>query len=318
MRYIDLHCDTLTESLKSGESFTCGALQSSAEKLEKSGCAVQCFAIFTQGAQAAAFFDKSLNYYRNMLDLNVNNLVSADTADGLSACINGGKTGAILTVENLGFLQGDTDKLYALKKAGVKMASLVWNYENEFACPNIVFKDGIPQFEKRERRGLKPKGREAVEILDGLKIIIDISHLSDGGAEEILKNRKIPAVASHSNAAEVWNVSRNLTDKQIKLLAGCGGIAGINFCKDFLGSGAAARDTFEEAFLHINHMINVGGEDVVALGSDFDGIPAPAGLEDCTKVQKLLTYLSERGISSRICEKIAHKNALRVFTEFLP
>ena len=65
-------------------------------------------------------------------------------------------------------------------------------------------------------------------------------------------------------------------------------------------------------------MINVGGEDVVALGSDFDGIHAPAGLEDCTKVQKFLTYLSERGISSRICEKIAYKNALKVFTEFLP
>lgn len=313
MRYIDLHCDTLTESLKSGESFTDGNLQSSAEKLKKSGCAAQCFAIFTQGASAAAFFDKSLNYYRNMLDLSVNNLVSVNTADELTSCINGEKTGAILTVENLGYVQGDTDKLYAFKTAGVKMASLVWNFENEFAYPNVVFKNGIPQFEKREARGLKPKGREAVEILDELKILVDISHLSDGGAEEILNNRKIPAVASHSNAAEVWNVSRNLTDKQIKLLADCGGVTGVNFCKDFLGNGTTALDTLEEVFLHIKHIIKVGGEDVIALGSDFDGIPAPNGLEDCTKVQGLLTYLSEHGISARVCEKIAYKNALRVF-----
>lgn len=314
MRYIDLHCDTLTESIKRGESFTCGVLQSSAEKLKKSGCAAQCFAIFTQGASAAAFFDQTLNYYRNMLDLTENNLVSVTDLNGLNGCLQGGKTGAVLTVENLGFLQGNTDRLFSLKKAGVKMASLVWNYENGFAYPNVVFENGIPQFEKRETRGLKPKGREAVEILDGLKIIIDISHLSDGGAEEILKNRKIPAVASHSNAAAVFNVSRNLTDNQIKLLADCGGVTGVNFCKDFLGNGKTAESTFEEVFQHINHIIKVGGEDVIALGSDFDGIPATNGLEDCTKMQNLFEYLQKRGITDRVLEKLAYKNAARVLS----
>lgn len=316
MRYVDLHCDTLIESLKSGKSFSDGDLQASAEKLKKSGCAAQCFAIFTQGAQAAAFFDETLNYYRSMLDLSANNLVSVADFNVLNDCLKGKKTGALLTVENLGFLQGQTDKLPALKNAGVKMASLVWNFENEFAYPNVIFENGSPRYEKREARGLKPNGREAVEILDGLKIIIDISHLSDGGAEEILTGRKIPAVASHSNAAAVCNVSRNLTDGQIKLLADCGGVAGVNFCKTFLGAGKTAESTFEEVFQHINHILNVGGEDVIALGSDFDGISAPVGLEDCTKVQRIFGYLSERGISVKILEKLAYKNALRVMSQF--
>lgn len=316
MRYIDLHCDTLTESLKSGKSFTVGDLQASAEKLKNSGCAAQCFAIFTQGPSAAAFFHESLNYYRNMLDLSANNLVSVTNSEGLLRCVNGEKTGAVLTVENLGFLQGNTDELITLKKAGVKMASLVWNYENEFAYPNLIFENGLPSFEKREARGLKPKGREAVEILDGLKIIVDISHLSDGGAEEILTNRKIPAVASHSNAAGVWGVCRNLTDKQIKMIADCGGVIGVNFCKDFLGNGKTAESTLEEVYLHINHIKNIGGEGVLALGSDFDGIPAPIGLENCTKMQILFGYLLKRGLSSEILEKIAYKNALRVISEF--
>lgn len=312
MRYIDLHCDTLTESLKSGQSFTDGSLQASAEKLKKSGCAAQCFAIFTQGENAAAFFEESLNYYRSMLDLSANSLTEAKTSADFDCCLNGAKTGAILTVESLGFLHGKTDKLSALKACGVKMASLVWNLKNELAYPNLIFKNGLPDFKKRETRGLTPKGREAVEILDSLGIIIDISHLSDGGAEEILKNRTAPVVASHSNAAEVFNVSRNLTDKQIRLLADCGGVVGVNFCKDFLGIGTTAADTFEEVSLHIKHIIKVGGEDVIALGSDFDGIPAPAGLEDCTKIQSLFEFLIKNGISSAVLEKIAYKNAARV------
>ena len=247
-----------------------------------------------------------------MLDLSANSLAEAKTSADFDCCLNGAKTGAILTIESLGFLHGKTDKLPELKACGVKMASLVWNYENELAYPNLIFKNGLPDFKKREVRGLTPKGREAVEILDSLGIIIDISHLSDGGAEEILKNRKAPAVASHSNAAEVFDVSRNLTDKQIRLLAGCGGVVGVNFCKDFLGTGTTARDTLEEVSMHIKHIIKVGGEDVIALGSDFDGIPAPAGLEDCTKIQPLFEFLLKNGISSAVLEKISYKNAARV------
>ena len=75
--------------------------------------------------------------------------------------------------------------------------------------------------------------------MDSLKIIVDISHLSDGGADEILEGRKIPLVASHSNARAVCGNPRNLTDEQIKKIADCGGVIGINFYKKFLGEGGA-------------------------------------------------------------------------------
>ena len=109
-----------------------------------------------------------------------------------------------------------------------------------------------------------------MEKLDELKIIVDISHLSDGGAEDILKGRKIPAVASHSNAASVFNVCRNLTDGQIKMLSECGGVAAVNYCYDFIGF----ENVFDGLLKHVLHIIKVGGENCVALGSDFDGIPA--------------------------------------------
>lgn len=308
MKYADLHCDTLTECLDKGLSLDGCNLQINLEKLKNSGCAVQCFAIFTQGGDAALRFEKYISFYRECLKKHGIKPV-LDFSD-FESCLNGGSAGSILTVENLGFLT-DITRLKALHAEGVRMASLVWNYENQFAYPNLIFTDGVPDFSKREGRGLKEAGRRTVEALDGLKIIVDVSHLSDGGADEILNGRKIPTVASHSNAAAVNGVARNLTDGQIKKIADCGGVVGVNFCKDFLGVG----DTFGLVYGHIKHIIKTGGEDAVAFGSDFDGIPAPPGLEDCTKMPALIEFLKSRGLKERVLEKLCFKNFARVFKE---
>lgn len=313
MKYADLHCDTLTECFDKGFSLADGNLQTNLKKLNKSGCAVQCFAIFTQSEHlahefSALRFKQYLGFYtRNLEDLGVKAVLSYSDFEN---CVLSGETGAILTVENLGFIK-ELSELSALADAGVKMASLVWNYENDFAYPNLIFENELPRFEKRNNLGLKPKGREAVELLDSLKIIVDISHLSDGGADEILNGRKTPIVASHSNCRTVHNVSRNLTDGQIKKIAGCGGVIGVNFCKDFLGEG----ETFACVLNHVNHIIDIGGEDTIAFGSDFDGIPAPPDLEDCTKMPALLNYLNLHGIKGQTLEKLCYKNFARVFKE---
>lgn len=309
MRYVDLHCDTLTAARGMGVAVDDRRLQAGVAQLDKSECAAQCFAIFTEGDTAATDFFAGLAFYEKC----VNEQKFTPVLDGadLERCLKGGGTGAILTVENLGFLD-DISRLEELYSAGVRMASLVWNNENKFAYPNLIFgADGAPIFSARESRGLKPAGRAAVEMLDKLKIIVDVSHLSDGGAAEILGGRKIPAVASHSGAAEVCSVSRNLTDALIKKIADCGGVIGINYCKDFLGAG----DTFARIFDHLKHLIRVGGDGVVALGSDFDGIPAPPGLETCERVPALFEYLHGRGIGAATLEKLCRKNFARVFKE---
>ncbi|MDE7301529.1 MAG: dipeptidase, partial [Clostridia bacterium] len=127
----------------------------------------------------------------------------------------------------------------------------------------------------------------------------------------ILELSSAPIVASHSNAAAVCNVARNLTDGQIKKIVDKGGVVGLNFCRDFVGGESA----FENLYLHLKHIMNVGGEDCAALGSDFDGIPAYEELSDCTKVQSLLQYFMSRGITPRQIEKLALKNFMRVFEE---
>lgn len=310
MKYVDLHCDTLTACFDAKESLASFNGQISLNKLKESGCAAQCLAIFTDGVRAAENFENYIAFYKSEL-AKLNDIAAPiDSFTDLKRCEKDGKTGIILTVENLGFIGEDLQKISVLKQEGVKMASLVWNNKNQFASPNLKFKDGVPQFEAREEEGLTPLGGQAVELLDFEKIIVDISHLSDGGAREILQCRKTPVVASHSNAQGVLNVCRNLSDELVKKIAGCGGVIGVNFCKDFLGSPA-----FGYVLKHVNRLIKVGGEDVIALGSDFDGIPVNPEIESCARVPALLDYLQEGGLPYKTVEKLAYKNFFRVFKE---
>lgn len=307
--YIDLHCDTLTVCSDRGERLGDCRLQINAEKLKRSRCAAQCFAVFTQGEGAA---EAAARYFAGYpAQIAQSGLRPLLCGRDLEQCVRSGQTGALLTVENLGFIGEDYGKIEECYRAGVRMASLVWNHENALAYPNMKFRGGQPLLSEREERGLKEAGRRAVEKLDELGVIFDISHLSDGGAREALRGRKIPAVASHSNAAAVCPVCRNLTDELIRLLADCGGVAGVNFCAEFVGN----RDIFAGLLAHICHIVKVGGEDTVALGSDFDGIAAPEGLEDCTRVPLLFDCLSKAGFSARMIEKFARGNFMRVFSE---
>ena len=294
MKYIDLHCDSATVCFDRGYSLADGATHVNLKKLNESGCAAQCFAVFTDGENAPDKFEKYLNYFT--ASVRQNNLTLVDCYDKLIFCARSEKAGAILTVENLGFTGGDMQKITVLKDKGVLMASLVWNNENCFAGSK-----------------LKDKGREAASLLDSLKIIIDVSHLSDAGTDEILKNRKIPVVASHSNARSVCDVPRNLTDKQIKAVADCGGVIGVNFCKKFLGRGVA----FACVKKHIAHIINTGGEGVAAFGGDFDGIPTVRGLEGCEKMPALIGYLAD-AFGARIADKLCFENFARVLKEVRP
>ncbi len=307
MIYADAHCDTLT-ACSDEDDFFSGDLQASVKKLIGGGCAAQCFAVFTDGENAAAEAEKYFRRYESAIAKYGGLLQPILCGSDFETARRDKKLGCILTVENLGFLKSPED-IPALHDRGVRMASLVWNNANAYASPNLVMRGGLPSFGERCGKGLTEQGKEAVHMLDSSGIIVDISHLSDGGADEILAGRKIPLVASHSNCAAVKNVSRNLTDGQIRAVADCGGAVCVNFCADFTG-----RRLPEGTVGHIAHIIRTAGEDAPAIGGDFDGMPATEGMEDCLKVRRLLELLSEK-FPPRVTEKIAYSNFMRVFRD---
>ncbi len=321
--YADLHCDSITKCCACGGDMLDFSGQVNIRKLTASGCGAQCFALFTDGENAEEDFKKFLAFYGAQLEKHPR-LQPVLRRGDVERAVESGKIGAVLTVENLGFLNGGVSGIAALKAAGVKMASLVWNSANAYAYPNLKFKDGAPDIAARESRGLTAAGRAAVEELNKNGVICDISHLSDGGAEDVFAISELPVVASHSNCAAVCNVSRNLTDGQIKKIAESGGLVGLNFCRDFVVEGAFAdglygtahtknESVFESLYGHFTHLVNVGGEDIAAIGSDFDGIPPYGELSDCTKICALFEYFERRGVRAGLLEKFAFGNFLRLF-----
>ena len=310
MKYIDLHCDALTAE---------GVLQVTGEKLRVGGCLVQSFAAFVSAREGR---------YASALEL-------CDRFDALceqedyhivrrASDIAEGAVNAMLTVEEGGAIEGDLEKLKTLYLRGVRMLALTWNYPNEIGYPNFPdyegLKAGRAPFTAREKeRGLTPFGFEAAACMQELGMIIDVSHGSDKlffDVARLSKKRGIPFVASHSGADAVCPFARNLTDEEIKTLADCGGVVGLDFCADFLSTDGSAEGQRQAILAHARHVVNIGGEDVLSIGSDFDGIPENAYMKDASRMPDLLLEF-ERAFGARITEKIARKNAERVLYEVL-
>lgn len=280
MRYGDLHSDTLTAARGAEGFLHMKNAQISLEKLIGGDCVLQCFALFSHSA--------SWDPWGRALPF----LSAFRAAEGelQSAGIRG-----VLTIEDGGLLENDLSRLETLLAAGVKMFGFTWNDEN---C--LGFPCGM-------RGGLKPFGRRVAEELFSRGIYADVSHLSDDGFFELADMAKsfgVPLVASHSLARVICPHGRNLTDAQIKTLAGLGGVAGVNFVRRFVGAAGLAA--------HVKHIVDVGGEDVVAIGTDFDGCEDPlyAGADE---MPRFFEDMKRAGLSPRLIEKLALKNVSRIF-----
>jgi membrane dipeptidase len=121
-------------------------------------------------------------------------------------------------------------------------------------------------------------------------------------------------MVSHTGVLGVHEHWRNIDDEQLRAVARKGGCIGVIFAKRFLGG-----HDVEAVVDHLMHIIDVAGEDVPALGSDFDGfVVPPHGLEDISMMPNLTAALSARGLSERVLRKILGDNALRVLRDVPP
>ena len=276
MRYADLHCDAL--SAGPPRAFLRGKKTAvSFDKLVGGGCFLQCFAIFTPDGDPRAAREMLAAYRRERAGLE---------AAGVTP---------VLTVENGGIFARDGKLLDELRRAGLKMSGFTWNGENELGFPCGA------------AGGLKYPGRRLAEALFARGIYADVSHLSDGGFDDLAAIAacfRVSLVASHSLARAVCPHPRNLTDGQIREIARSGGLVGVNFVREFIGE--------KGIFAHIRHILNVGGEEILAIGTDFDGTENPlyAGADE---MPRFFDDLAAAGIPFSVAEKLAFRNAERLF-----
>ncbi|MBR6657334.1 MAG: membrane dipeptidase [Oscillospiraceae bacterium] len=304
MDFFDLHCDTITTAMHQSCGLDCGYLDISFPKNEKIRRHAQCFAIFCpdviSGDDAFNYYTMAKHFFNAQHEKFPQFFEQAKAVEDIDRITGDGKTAAILTVEGGRVLGGKIERLQKLFDDGVRMMTLTWNGENE-----------IGKGSTDQNFGLKPFGIDIIKEMESIGMVIDVSHLSDAGLDDVLKNVDCPVVASHSNLREVCSHRRNLTDEYFKEIVRRGGIVGINFYKAFLNNDEE-KASLSDILKHIERMLLLGGENSVSMGSDYDGCDVVDGIRKMNDIPNLYD-LVKKDFGEELAEKIFWKNAYNFF-----
>jgi membrane dipeptidase len=316
---VDTHCDTLMQFLpqpwgspparKLGERSERGHID--LPRMIEGGVTCQTFAIFTGRRaivpEAPLMAMKMVDQFYSEIEANPE-IVAVTSHDEIVAAKKAGKVCGLLSLEGAEPLMGDLALLRVWYRLGMRMLSFAWNWRTPFA-------DGLNA--KRSESKLPELGVQALEEMDRLGILFDVSHLADSvfwDAADVIKG---PFIASHSNARALCGHARNCTDDMIKAIADHGGVLGMNYAPQFIVDGGE-NVTVMDMVDHIDHIVKLVGPDHVGLGSDFDGIgPPPKGIESVDQTPNVTRELVKREYSDEDIMKILGGNHMRVFKEVI-
>lgn len=207
-----------------------------------------------------------------------------------------GQANVLLTIEGCEAFQGNPDEVDRLADLGIRMGALTWNTPNGLCTPACESAEG----------GITPLGWTIVKRMRERHMAVDVSHMNEAGFYDLLDGGA-PPMASHSCVRALCDHSRNLTDDQLRQLFRAGGFVGVNFYTGFLSKDHKAD--VDRVIDHLAYMCDLGGENHIGFGSDFDGIDEwPVGLRNAAEVPNLITGLRRRGFGEELVEKIAGLN----------
>jgi membrane dipeptidase len=232
------------------------------------------------------------------------------TAADIRAAMAEGVIAGVLHFEGAEAIGPDLDALHLFHAMGLRSLGPVWSRPT-------IFGHGVPfRFPSSPDTGpgLTDVGRALVRECNGLKILIDLSHLNEAGFRDVARLSDAPLVATHSNAHAVTPSSRNLTDGQLRAIGESGGIVGLNLATVFLRPDGreSPEMTLDPVKRHIAHLLAVAGEDHVGIGSDFDGATVPKDIAGVGGLPVLIAAMRGMGLGEALIAKLAHGNWLRV------
>jgi membrane dipeptidase len=228
------------------------------------------------------------------------------TTEDIRAARAAGRLALFLGVEGSYAIDEDIAAGVArLAEAGVRFVGPLWERDSQSgtSCRTRADRD----------RGLTDHGRTLVRACNDAGLLLDVAHASKKTFWDMMEVSMTPPFSSHSGADGVHPHPRNLDDAQIRALADRGGIVGVIFVAAYLGGPFC---TLERVADHIEHVARVGGDDCVALGSDFDGfMPLPRGLRDAADLPRLTELLWRRGWREARLTKLLGGNAIRYLAQ---
>jgi membrane dipeptidase len=200
-------------------------------------------------------------------------------------------------IEGAHVLEHDLSRVEDVKRQGVLFIGPVHLADNEYGGSS-----------QGSNRGLTDLGRQLIRKMNRHRVLVDLSHASAKSLEDSLALTTLPPLVSHIGARAIHDTPRNLSDEQIRAIAAKDGVIGV-----MLAAPATEQSDLLEVMAHLRHMVSVGGEDVAAIGSDFDGyVQTPV---DATGLPQLTQLMLDAGWSEERIRKILGENVLRVLRE---
>ncbi|MEB3298530.1 MAG: membrane dipeptidase [Candidatus Sericytochromatia bacterium] len=213
-----------------------------------------------------------------------------------------GVPGVMLSLEGADPLADDPRLLEAFHALGVRMVSLTWNGRNGFA-------DGLLVAERPS--GLTRLGKDLLRRMADLDMVLDLAHIAEPGFWDALETYPGRVVVSHANARAVYDHPRNMNDDQIRAIAERGGVIGTVLYPRFLGGNGGLTMVAE----HVRHLRAVGGDGVLGLGADLDGISAlPEGFAGIHDLPRVTATLLDAGLEDGVVAGWLGGNWLRVLS----
>jgi len=253
----DAHCDTIWRCLVTGEGLYRNEGMVSLEKTERAfDHYCQFFALWSNAKREGhATYEELRDCFFRQIEQNANRIAHCRTGEDAKRANEAGKAAAFLSVEGAELLGCDLGRLERAAADGVVAINLTWNHANAISGSS---RDAA-------ERGLSDLGRRFVRKMEELRILVDVSHLSEAGFWDVAEQATRPILASHSNARAIHDHPRNLTDGQITAIINSQGVIGLNFYRDFIGGTL----DFDAVRAHLDHILALGGACHVGLGGDW-------------------------------------------------
>jgi len=279
---------------------------------------------------------QEIAYWETQIDRNPGVLARVRTSADITSAKEARLTGLVYGFQDAVAFETDLTRLDVFYRLGIRVIQPTYNRRN-------LLGDGCLE---PANAGLSLAGAEAVERMNELGILVDLSHCGRKTAADAMRVSKRPVAFTHTGCAAIADHPRNRTDAELRAVAQMGGVAGIYFMP-YLNSGHQA--TAAGIIRHMEHAIDVAGEDHVSIGTDGGvspevvdetyrqafaamtrarrdaGIAAPgeseegylfaADLNTVRRLETLASLLSDRGHPDARIEKILGRNLLRLFTD---
>lgn len=274
--------------------------------------------------------------WNRIIERHADRLLKVRSSADILAAQDSGRTGVIFGFQNTTMLGDNAARVALFAGLGVRVIQLTYNDRNRVGDGSMV----------ADNAGLSDFGREVIGELNSERVLVDLSHSGERTCLEAIAASRAPICISHTGCRALSDLPRNKSDRELRLLAERGGVAGIYFMP-FL-----REDSFPEAadvLRHIEHALKVCGEDHVGIGTDGGTtgvddmvafraaineeirqrraagisargekpgvVPFVPDLQGAGQFRQLADMMADAGHPARVIEKVLGRNFLRLQRE---